>query len=68
MAGIGWKLQRMIDRGSLAGTDRRLPDRRGGDVGAVAADDRRADQPARGGPPRGGDFAVVERLLTSSTR
>ena len=34
MAGIGWKLQKMVDRDSLAGTHERLPDGRRGDVGA----------------------------------
>lgn len=64
MAGIGWKLQRMIDRGSLAGT-----------VGAYLTGVAITSAPwllttavltslriaARHG---GGDFAIVERLLT----
>ena len=40
MAGIGWKLERMIERGLARGDDRGVPDRRRGDLGAVAADDR----------------------------
>ena len=69
MAGIGWKLQRMIDRGSLAGTIGRLPDRRRGDLGALAADDGGADQPAdRGAARRPATSPSSSASSRSSTR
>ena len=50
VAGIGWKLQRLIDRGSLAGNDRRLLDRGRCHQRALAADDGGAHQLAHASP------------------
>ena len=40
MAGIGWKLERMLEQGHARVDDAGVPDGRRGDLGAVAAHDR----------------------------
>ena len=50
------------DRPRLAGRDdRRLPDRRRGDVGALAADHRGAHEPARARAPPGRRWRSIDR-------